>query len=29
MQLTQSLGMDITASRPEETQKFVISQMER
>ena len=28
-QLTESLGMDIAASSPEDTQKFVISQMER
>jgi tripartite-type tricarboxylate transporter receptor subunit TctC len=28
-QLSESLGMDIAASSPEETQKFVISQMER
>jgi tripartite-type tricarboxylate transporter receptor subunit TctC len=28
-QLTESLGMDIAASSPEDTQKFVVSQMER
>jgi tripartite-type tricarboxylate transporter receptor subunit TctC len=28
-QLSESLGMDITASTPEDTQKFVITQMER
>lgn len=28
-QLTETLGMDIAASSPEDTQKFVVSQMER
>jgi tripartite-type tricarboxylate transporter receptor subunit TctC len=28
-QLTDTLGMDVAASSPEDTQKFLVSQMER